>query len=185
MKRITRVFLLTMLGLLPVAFGQTQSQVKQQRRPGLSEPASLPDATKPSGDYFSILNGLPMLLELHHDTEVGTNKPINVYMFVIEMQVMNSDGNLEPVGLQIHNYFTSYAQNASGDVNPHNARDCKIWAGVILNALKTHDPKSATWPYVQFITAQGARVLQTNEDGPVYWSDDIECWGSLDRFPPF
>ncbi len=28
-------------------------------------------------------------------------------MFVIELQVMNSDGNLEPVGLQIHNYYTA------------------------------------------------------------------------------
>ena len=45
---------------------------------------------------------MPMLLELHHDTEAGTNKPIDVYMFVIEMQVMNSDGNFEPMGLQIH-----------------------------------------------------------------------------------
>ena len=87
-----------------------------------------------------------MLLARYHDTEVGTNKHIDVYDFVIEMQVMNSDGNLEPVGLQIHNLV---------------------------------------WPYVEFTAAQGARVVQTNEHGAVWWSDDIECWGSQDRFPPF
>jgi hypothetical protein len=43
----------------------------------------------------------------------------------------------------------------------------------------------ATWSYVEFTVAQGARMLQTNEDGLVFWSDDVECWGSRDRFPPF
>ena len=126
-----------------------------------------------------------MLLELHHDTEVGTGNPIDVYMFVIEMQIMNSDGNLEPVGLQIHNFYTANPLDAKNDVNPKNARDCKKWNTLVLKALQTHNPKSATWPYVEFITAQGARVVQTNEDGAVWWSDDIECWGSTDRFPPF
>jgi hypothetical protein len=126
-----------------------------------------------------------MLLELHHDTEVGTNKPIDVYMFVIEMQIMNSDGNLEPVGLQIHNYYTAQPQDAKNDINPRNARDCKTWNTLVTKALQTRKSGSATWPYVEFITAQGARVLQTNEDGAVWYSDDIECWGSNDRFPPF
>ena len=53
------------------------------------------------------------------------------------------------------------------------------------SAMASRDPKSKTWPYVEFLTAQGARTIQTNEDGTVYWSDDIECWGSSDRFPPF
>jgi hypothetical protein len=77
---------------------------QESRRPSASAQASAPDAPDPSSEFFSILDGMPMLLALHHDTEVGTGKPVDVYMLVIEMQVMNSDGNLEPVGLQIHNY---------------------------------------------------------------------------------
>ncbi len=81
-------------------------------------PAEKPDAAAtpqtpppaPNGEFSSILDGLPILLELHHDTEVGTNKPIDVYMFVIELQIVNSDGDLEPVGLQIHNFYTAQAQ---------------------------------------------------------------------------
>ena len=52
---------------------------------------------------------MPVLMEVHHDTEVGTGKPIDVNVFVIELQVLNSDGDLEPEGLQIFNYFTSKA----------------------------------------------------------------------------
>jgi hypothetical protein len=126
-----------------------------------------------------------MLLELHHDTEVGTGNPIDVYMFVIEMQIMNSDGNLEPEGLQIHNYYTAKAVDPLHAFNPHNARDCKVWNSIINYELSRHTPKSVTWPYVQFMTAEGARMIQTNEDGAVWWSDDIQCWGSKDRFPPF
>jgi len=126
-----------------------------------------------------------MLLELHHDTVVGTNKPINVYKLVIEMQVMNSDGNLEPEGLQIFNYYTAKALDPTNDVNPYNARDCAYWNRIVLGEMANRDPKSHTWSYIQLITAQGARVIQTNEDGPVWWSDDIECWGSRDRFAPF
>ena len=126
-----------------------------------------------------------MLLELHHDTEVGTNKPVDVYMFVIELQVMNSDGNLEPVGLQIHNYYTASAVNPNTAPNPHNARDCKIWNSLVTNEMKNRNPNSPAWSYVEFTVAQGARTLETNEDGQVWWSDDIECWGSRDRFSPF
>ena len=43
-------------------------------------------------------------------------------MFVIEMQVMNSDGNLEPIGLQIHNYYTANLLDPWSDVNRHTAR---------------------------------------------------------------
>ncbi|HEX3818925.1 MAG TPA: hypothetical protein VHW45_01265 [Candidatus Sulfotelmatobacter sp.] len=128
---------------------------------------------------------MPMLLELHHDTEVGTNKPIDVYMFVIEMQVMNSDGNLEPIGLQIHNYYTASLLDPWNDVNRHTAADCSRWNKLITQAMASRDPNSKTWPYVEFLTAEGARTLQTNEDGTVFYSDDIQCWGSMDRFSPF
>lgn len=106
-------------------------------------------------------------------------------MFVIEMQVMNSDGNLEPVGLQIHNYYTANLLDPWNDINRHTAADCSRWNKLITQAMASRDPNSKTWPYVQFITAEGARTLQTNEDGTVYYSDDIQCWGSMDRFPPF
>jgi hypothetical protein len=75
--------------------------------------------------------------------------------------------------------------DASTAPNPNNARDCKIWNGLIQNELSHRNPKSPTWPYVEFTVAQGARTLQTNEDGQVWWSDDVECWGSKDRFSPF
>ena len=106
-------------------------------------------------------------------------------MFVIELQVMNSDGDLEPVGFQIPNFYTAQPQDTKNDVNPHNARDCKTWNTLITKAMQARKSGSATWPYVEFITAQSARVIQTNEDGAVWYSDDIECWGSIDRFPPF
>jgi len=38
---------------------------------------------------------------------------------------------------------------------------------------------------VELVTNAEPRVLQTNEDGAVFYSDDIECWGSVDRFSPF
>lgn len=126
-----------------------------------------------------------MLLTLHHDTLADTGEPIDIYDFVIEMQVMNSDGNLEPVGLQIHNFYTAKPLDRRNDINPHNARDCKRWNGIILRAIKNRKEKSQTWPYVQFITAVDARVIQTNEHGAVWYSDDVECWGAMDRFPPF
>jgi hypothetical protein len=168
----------------PSVFAQAK-QPKIVRRPALSVAATSQPQPAPTYEFFSILDGLPMLLEMHHDTEAGTNRPINVYMLVIEMQIMNSDGNLEPVGLQFHNYYTENPQDAKDDVNPKNSRDCRLWNGLVLSALKHHDPKSPTWPYIEFMTAEGARVVQTNEDGPVWWSDDVQCWGASDRFPPF
>jgi len=140
-----------------------------------------PDA---SGASY-ILDGTPMLLSLHHDTEVGTGRAIDVYDFVIELQIMNSDGNLEPVGLQFHNFYTVQPKDARHDVNPRNAADCKIWNKLVTNALLNRDPGTKTWPYIEFVTAVGARTVQTNEDGQVWWSDDIECWGAMDRFRPF
>ena len=162
-----------------------QNQQPQKRRPAADAVVSPRNTPAPSGEYFSILNGLPINFEIHHDTEVGTGKPIDVILFVIELQVMNSDGDLEPEGLDIFNYFTAKPVDAKDDVNPHNARDCMYWNGLVLNAIETRDPSSRTWPYVEFTAAQGARVIQTNEDGAVWWSDDVECWGSSDRFSPF
>ncbi len=167
-----------------LAFGQSKAP-QEKRRPAANAAASPAGAPDPSGEFFSILDGLPFLLEVHHDTEVGTNKPIDVYMMVIEMQVMNSDGNFEPVGLQIHNFYTVHAQKWNSDVNRQTAHDCRLWSNLILKALSKHKPTDATWPYIEFTVAEGARIIQTNEDGAVFWNDDIQCWGSMDRFPPF
>jgi hypothetical protein len=168
------------------AFGQVK-QVRHERRP-----AALPDAAsaatpqkQPNYEYFSILDGMPILLEIHHDTEVGTGKPIDVYQFVIELQVLNSDGNFEPEGLQIFNFYTANPVDPNTAPNPHNARDCKIWNGLVTKEMAIRPPNAPTWSYIEFTVAQGARTIQTNEDGQVWWSDDIECWGSRDRFPPF
>ena len=188
MRKTSRLGVLFVVGILLASpiFGQTK-QVQQQRRPAANAPASdvAPYKAQDGSGASYILDGLPMLLALHHDTEVGTNKPVDVYMFVIEMQIMNSDGNLEPVGLQIHNYYTRWTQDLKTVFNPHNARDCRIWNGLQTRAMKNRNPKIKTWPYVELVTAVDARVLQTNEDGAVWYSDDIECWGSTDRFSPF
>ncbi|HTP69148.1 MAG TPA: hypothetical protein VMJ35_09620 [Dongiaceae bacterium] len=187
MGTLGRAGVVTVVGMLMcgVVFGQGK-QVKTERRPAADSPAKS-ERTKPAtGDNgYYILDGLPVLLTLYHDTEVGTNKPIDIYAFVIELQVMNSDGDLEPEGLQIFNFYTAHPQDRKGDVNPRNARDCAKWYTLQNKALQERDPKSKTWPYVEFVTATDARVLQTNEHGSVYYSDDIECWGASDRFPPF
>lgn len=161
-----------------------EPQTRHERRPAAN--AQTPSPLKqPDYQYFSILDGTPQGLELHHDTQVGTGTPIDVYMFPIELQVLNSDGNFEPEGLIIDNFYTVKAVNPLTAPNPHNARDCKIWNSLVLNEIKGRDPKSPTWSYIEFTVAQGARVVQTNEDGAVWWSDDVECWGSRDRFSPF
>jgi hypothetical protein len=179
------LFLAGILTAVPV-FGQGQ-QLQTLRRPAANAPASdvAPSSEADGGSAYHILNGQPKLLRLDHDTEAGSNKPVDVYVFVIELQVMNSDGNFEPVGLQIFNYYTAYAQDPKTVINPHNAHDCKTWANLQARGEIHHNRKKKTWPYVELVTAVHARVLQTNEDGPVFWSDDIECWGSTDRFPPF
>src|SRR6266852_1142292 len=182
MRKTCRLGVLFVVGILLASpiFGQTK-QVQQQRRPAANAPASdvAPYKAQDGSGASYILDGLPMLLELHHDTEVGTNKPVDVYMFVIEMQIMNSDGNLEPIGLQIHNYYTKWPQDIRNDINRHNARDCKIWAGLQTRAMRNRNPKINTWQYVELVTNAEPRVLQTNEDGAVFYSDDIECWGSV------
>jgi len=176
---------LVLAGLLGCsAFAQVKP-IRRERRPAPAPDATSAPQTQPNYQYFSILDGMPMLLELHHDTEVGTGKPIDVYQFVIELQVLNSDGNFEPEGLQIFNFYTANPVNPNTAPNPHNARDCKIWNALVLKEMATRPPNAPTWSYIEFTVAQGARMIQTNEDGYVWWSDDIECWGSRDRFPPF
>jgi hypothetical protein len=165
-------------------FGQ-ESSLRETRRPDASARPSSDWTRMPSNVYFSILDGSPMLLNLYHDTKVGTNKPIDIYDFVIELQVMNSDGNLEPIGLQVHNFYTAKPLDAKNDVNPNNASDCKKWYDIVSGEERHHNPKNKIWPYVEFKTAESARVIRTNEHGAVWWSDDVECWGSQDRFPPF
>jgi hypothetical protein len=178
-----------LLGILAVSslMGQTKPVRVSRRPPAVAESTSPNIHTHNAGENgpVFVLNGMPMLLDVHHDTEVGTNRPVDVYEFVIEMQVMNSDGDLEPVGLQIHNFFTVKPQDPRNDFNRHNARDCRLWNGLVLKAMKSRDPQSKTWPYVEFVTNSDARILETNEDGQVFWSDDVECWGSSDRFSPF
>jgi hypothetical protein len=177
------VGLLCMLLAAPL-FGQVK-QTRHERRPPLLPEGAVPLLQpQPAYDFFSILDGTPRLFELHHDTEVGTNKPIDVYVFAIELQVMNSDGNLEPEGLIIDNFYTAKAVHPNTAPNPHNARDCKIWNGLVLEEIKNRKG-GRTWPYIEFTVAKGARVVQTNEDGQVWWSDDVECWASRDRFAPF
>jgi hypothetical protein len=133
--------------------------------------------------YFSILNGTPMNFQLHHDTRGDTYEPIDVYLMVIEMQVMNSDGNPEPEGLQIYTYITAKPQDRGS--NSHNARDCKIWYRAVQTSAPEYDGNTKVYPYLEFITQKGARTVQTIEDGAVLFSDDVECWKSGDRFPPF
>lgn len=179
-------FILLALLITGSVFAQTKP-VRHQRRPAaLPEASALAfDPKQPTYEYFSILDGTPMGLALHHDTEVGTNRPVDVYVYPIELQVLNSDGALEPVGLIIDHFYTAKAVAPLTAPNPNNARDCKTWNTLVTNEEKNQNPKSPTWSYVEFTVAQGARVIQTNEDGQVFWSDDIECWGSRDRFPPF
>jgi hypothetical protein len=190
MRRITAILVATLFVsfvLATMALAQDK-QVRSERRPPVQPDASSStseNAKQPDYRYFSILNGLPMSLELHHDTEVGTNKPVDVYVLVIEMQVMNSDGAREPIGLDLFNFYTARPQDPKTAPNPHNGRDCRIWSKLINQQLKEHDPTSPTWPYIEFTVAQGARKLRTNEDGQVFWNDDVECWGSQDRYPPF
>ncbi len=94
MKKRAQAVLVLLVGILVVspAFAQPR-KLKQERRPALSAAAtrSTTPPPPPTGDFWSILNGIPFLLAVHHDTEVGTGKPIDVYQLVIEMQTMNSD----------------------------------------------------------------------------------------------
>ncbi|MGH9499426.1 MAG: hypothetical protein ACRD3L_09815 [Terriglobales bacterium] len=184
MKQIILVMVFV-TSLLVVSLAMAQDgQVRHERRPaaaGVPSPANQP---APNYDFFSILDGQPKGLELHHDTVAGSGMPVDVFVFPIELQVVNSDGNFEPEGLIIDNFYTAKPVQPQRAPNPHNARDCRIWNSLILNEMQ-HDPQGSTWSYIEFTVARGARTVQTNEDGLVWWSDDVECWGARDRFAPF
>ncbi len=187
--KLGRLLLITLLVSLAASFVFAQEKEKRNRHERRPAAKAVVNSTmpqqQPNYSYFSILDGTPKGLWLRHDTEVGTGKPIDVYQFAIELQVLNSDGNFEPEGLIIDNFYTASPVEPTRDLNPHNARDCKIWNQYVLNEIATRNPTDPTWPYVEFTTALGARTVQTNEHGQVWWSDDIECWGSQDRFAPF
>ena len=105
MGKITQLGRMAILGMLSstLVFAQGK-QLQTQRRPAADAEATTekaPSDPQSGGEAYHILNGVPTLLRLHHDTEVGTNNPVDVYALVIEMQVMNSDGEREPIGLQL------------------------------------------------------------------------------------
>src|SRR2546423_13966141 len=93
--------------LLAIPAMLAQGKVRHERRPAVAAPTG--PLTQPDYQYFSILDGTPKGMWLHHDTEVSTGKPIDVYVFAIELQVLNSDGNFEPEGLIIDNFYTAKA----------------------------------------------------------------------------
>jgi streptogramin lyase len=184
-KKICAMLTAALVLLVAASAVAQAKKVRHERRPAATKTATASPQAQPTYEYFSILNGTPQGLWLHHDTEVGTGAPVDVYLFAIELQVLNSDGDLEPEGLIIDNFYTAKPQSPLTTPNPLSARDCKIWNGIVQNEIANQPNPSPTWSYVEFTVAQGARVIQTNEDGAVWWSDDIECWGSRDRFPPF
>ncbi|HTS06895.1 MAG TPA: hypothetical protein VMP68_15050 [Candidatus Eisenbacteria bacterium] len=182
-----RLLIFAFAGLLATSAVAQVKKARQERRPANSSEnlaRAIEPQQQPPYDYFSILDGTPVLLQLRHDTVADTGQPIDVYKYVIELQVMNSDGNLEPEGLDIFNFYTAKAVSPDTAPNPHTARDCAKWNNIINQEIRTR-PDVAVWPYVELTVAQGARMIETNEDGLVWWSDDIQCWGSEDRFSPF
>jgi hypothetical protein len=186
MQSVIRLAVTILSVLLALSAFAQDKPIRHERAPAASaEATSSSSQPQPNRLYRSIFDGRPVAFEVHHDTEVGTGKPVDVYMFAIEMQVMNSDGDLEPEGLIRDNFFTAKAVDPQVAANPHDGRDCRIWNTLVLEAMNHREPKLRTWPYVEFTTVLNARIIQTNEDGAVWWSDDIECWGSSDRFPAF
>src|SRR5260221_1386005 len=169
MSKISRLGLLFIVAILVASpvFGQGKQPKVLRRPPAVAEAGT--DTAKPktpdgSGASY-VLDGLPMLLALHHDTEVGTNKPVDVFMLVIDIQIMHSDGNLEPVGLQIHNYYTRYVQDPKNAFNPNDAHDCRRWFYLQNRSMKMRNPKLETGPCIEMLTAEGARPIQTNDAG--------------------
>ncbi len=85
MRKITRLGVLFIVGILVASpvFGQGKQPQVVRRPPAVAVAGTETAQPKtPDGSGASyILDGLPMLLALHHDTEVGTNKPVDVYMW--------------------------------------------------------------------------------------------------------
>jgi len=94
--KLTQLGQMAMLGMLSATLVFAQGkQLQTQRSPAANAEATTdkaPADPQSGGEPYHILNGLPTLLRLHHDTEVGTNNPVDVYALVIEMQVMNDLG---------------------------------------------------------------------------------------------
>jgi hypothetical protein len=187
MNKAAKSILVSSVVLMAVSSVFAQGKpIRLERRPaGAAAETPAAPLPQPTYEFFSILDGTPISLELHHDTVAGTGKPIDVYVFAIELQVLNSDGDLEPEGLIFDNFYTAKAVDPNTAPNPNNARDCKTWNSLVSAEIAIRKSGEPVWPYVEFTTALGARTIQTNEDGQVWWSDDVECWGSSDRFPPF
>ena len=123
MKKVSLLLVgLVLLPAMPAVFAQAK-QIRHERRPAATAAVD-PTAPmqQPNYQYFSILDGTPKGLWLHHDTEVSTGKPIDVYVFAIELQVLNSDGNFEPVGLIIDNFTRRRQWIPPGLSILHNAR---------------------------------------------------------------
>ena len=77
-----RMFLLLFAALLATSALAQVKKTGQERRPANSPEnlaRSIEPQKQPPYDYFSILDGTPVLMTLHHDTVVGTNQPIDVY----------------------------------------------------------------------------------------------------------
>jgi hypothetical protein len=84
---------------------------------------------------------------------------------VIELQVMNSDGNPEPEGLQLWKYITAKPQDHKHKND--DARDCRIWYQAVRASAPENDGKTKVYPYLEFIIKKDARTVQTKEDGAV------------------
>src|SRR5215813_11043909 len=78
------------------AFAQNKP-AQELRLPSAVAEAKQSQPQDSDGSVF-VHDGLPMLFKLHHDTEAGTGRAVDVDEFVIEIQSMNSDGNPRPVG---------------------------------------------------------------------------------------
>jgi len=105
--------------------------------------------------------------------------------FVIEMQIMNSDGNLEPVGPAdsqlLHEVAPRPEKPFSIRINARDLQDLERPAdeGDAEIAIR----RLRRWPYVELVTAVDARVPpDERRRGGVVIATTIECWGSTDRF---
>lgn len=73
MKRSIKVPAAVLVGVLGIMSAVAQeNQSREERRPAANAEATLPDSPKaPNYEYFSILDGTPQGMELHHDTLAG------------------------------------------------------------------------------------------------------------------
>jgi len=144
MKQLAALTLTAVL-LSMAAFAQTPPP--SRRRPAKVDEGAPPPA--PDTQYYSILTGQPKGLVQHHDHKKGTNKPLIVDVLTLEVQVMNSDGYFEPIGLQILNFYTAKPQDAENDIYPFGAHDCRIWAYKVAEEENLPQPVMGTWSYGQ------------------------------------